>query len=275
MNWSNNLLAAAVVGAVWSPAAGAQVRIFPTAKAFEYPDGSLRASGTVGRIISVRRGESAFGAEREAEVWVGEALPVLGWGADPGSPFLGLTVRVSGRFSLDDPKSALISNDWVAGVHIVGDHGPWRLAGELFHESSHLGDEYADRFEVSRIDWTRNLLALWLSRRLGPATLHTTGSYVLIDEPDLPRWAGGAGVDLGWVAGRLGGAVVRPAFGGFVAVDGFADGALTASIRAGIDLVRENRRLGLALVALDGVSPQRQFYDRKTRYWGFELRFDW
>lgn len=275
MTWLNNVMLGVLGCLAGAGSVSAQARLFPSAKPFEYPDGSLRTSGTVGRIVSVRLAESAFGPEQEADVWIGENVPVVGLGAGPAAPFLGLTIRVSGRFSLDDPKSALISNDWVAGIHVVTDRGPWRLAAELLHESSHLGDEYAARFDAQRVDWTRNFVALWVARSLGPATLHATGSWVLIDELDLPRWAGGAGADVATSLGQLAGAEVRPMAGGFVAVDGFAGGEVTATLRAGLDLVRSGQRLGVALVALDGVSPQRQFYDRRTRYWGFELRFDW
>src|SRR5689334_24516959 len=33
--------------------------------------------------------------------------------------------------------------------------GRWTVTGEIYHESSHLGDEYSDRFSASRLDWTR------------------------------------------------------------------------------------------------------------------------
>jgi len=34
--------------------------------------------------------------------------------------------------------------------------GHWRPAFELYHESSHLGDEYRDDFKCPRLDWTAN-----------------------------------------------------------------------------------------------------------------------
>ena len=70
---------------------------------------------------------------------------------------LGFGTQVYGRFSLQDPKSALISNDWVVGLNTTASLGAWTLTGEVYHESSHLGDEYGDRFDVDRLDWTREV----------------------------------------------------------------------------------------------------------------------
>ena len=41
--------------------------------------------------------------------------------------------------------------------------GAWTLTGELYHESSHLGDEYGDRFDADRLDWTREVASGWVS----------------------------------------------------------------------------------------------------------------
>ena len=71
---------------------------------------------------------------------------------------LGFGTQVYGRFSLGDRKSALISNDWVVGINTTAVLGAWRLTGEVYHESSHLGDEYGDRFGASRLDWTREVV---------------------------------------------------------------------------------------------------------------------
>ena len=41
-----------------------------------------------------------------------------------------------------DSKSALISNDWVVGFNGTATLAAWAFMPELYHESSHLGDEY-------------------------------------------------------------------------------------------------------------------------------------
>ena len=93
----------------------AQARAFPSVEAFDYPAAGPRATGIVGRVVQERLGDSRFGPEREADVWVGANLPLLSLSGGNRPAFLGLTMRVGGRFSLDDPRSSLISNDWVVG----------------------------------------------------------------------------------------------------------------------------------------------------------------
>jgi hypothetical protein len=268
-------LAALVVLLLAAPGPlGAQVSLFPDVEAFEYPIGAARATGIVGRLLSVSRGESRYGAEREAEATIGEVVPVLGFGSGATRVHLDLGVRVTGRFSLDDPRSALVSNDWYVGIQSVVATRSAALALELYHESSHLGDEYAERFLVRRLDWTREVAALWLRLGGGPLRVHATGSWALIDELDLPN--GGAGVGLDWrgSAGRALGTRVMPVLGVFAESVEYADWKVTTSARAGIELGERNRRVGVSLVYLNGLSTQRQFFRERSRYLGAELRFE-
>ena len=162
--------------------AAAQARIFPDVQSFELPEASPRVHGLVGRIFSARRGDSEFGREPEAEVAVGENFPVVALRRGERPVTLGFGTQVYGRFSLGDRKSALISNDWVVGLNTTAALGAWTVTGELYHESSHLGDEYSDRFSATRLDWTREVAAAWLSYGTGPVRITGNLSYVLIDE---------------------------------------------------------------------------------------------
>lgn len=271
-NGSRFFLVSAVGILAGSPLAHAQTRLFPSAEPFEYPLGASRSSGVTGRLISERRLESLFGAEREADVSIGENVPVLALSRSPRPSFLGLTIRVLGRFSLDDPKTALISNDWVVGVHGVVDRGPWRVVGELYHESSHLGDEYAERFSsvgVRRLDWTREVASVWVRRSIGPVALHLVTSYNLVDQFRLPRGALGFGVDY-----RSGRGVVRPVAGVYAESVQYGGWKVTTTARGGVEFQGAQGKVALGLVYLNGLSQQRQFFRRQSRYYGFELRFD-
>jgi hypothetical protein len=264
-------------GPATAHAAWAQDRVFPRVPSFELPEASPRVHGVVGRIVSARRGDSDFGSEPEAEVGLGENFPVLALRGGDRPITLGFGTQVYGRFSLGDRKSALISNDWVVGLNTTALLGRWSLTGELYHESSHLGDEYSDRFDAARLDWTREVAAVWLSYGTGPVRLTGSLSYALIDELDLKRPGGALAADYeGRPFGRVLGAPVR-AVGG-VYVDGNAETRwrLSTSAKIGVALTRDGggRELGLALIAHDGLSTQRQFFRRESRYIGGELRFD-
>jgi hypothetical protein len=254
-----------------------QTRIFPNVPSFELPLASPRVHGLVGRLISARRGESDFGREAEAEVAVGEDFPVLALRRGPRPISLGFGTQVYGRFSLGDRKSALISNDWVVGLNTSASLGAWTLTGEIYHESSHLGDEYGDRFGASRLDWTREVASAWVSYGAGRFRVLGNLSYVLIDELNLDRPGGALAVDF---QGRPIGTVLG---GSLRAVGGvFFDGAaatswrISSSAKLGLVLASpaNGREVGIALIAHDGLSTQRQFFRRESRYIGAELRFD-
>jgi len=255
----------------------AQGRIFPDVRSFELPEASPRVHGLVGRIFSARRGDSEFGQEPEAEVAVGENFPVLALRRGERPVTLGFGTQVYGRFSLGDRKSALISNDWVVGLNTTAALGAWTLTGEIYHESSHLGDEYSDRFGATRLDWTREVAAAWLT--YGPGPVHITGnlSYVLIDELDLERPGAALAADYeGRPFGHFLGGPVRPVGGIFFQGEAATDWRISTSAKLGIAVSRSGgrREIGFALIAHDGLSTQRQFFRRESRYIGGELRFD-
>jgi hypothetical protein len=255
----------------------AQARIFPDVQSFELPEASPRVHGLVGRIFSARRGDSEFGREPEAEVGVGENFPVLALRRGERPVTLGFGTQVYGRFSLGDRKSALISNDWVVGLNTTAALGAWSITGEIYHESSHLGDEYSDRFSATRLDWTREVAAAWLSYGTGPVRITGNLSYVLIDELDLDRPGAALAADYeGRPFGHLLGGPVRPVGGIFFQGEAATNWRISTSAKLGIAVSRSGgrREIGLALIAHDGLSTQRQFFRHESSYIGGELRFD-
>jgi hypothetical protein len=255
----------------------AQERVFPRVPAFEMPEASPRVHGLVGRIISARRGESEFGAEPEADVAIGENLPVLALREGPKPITLGFGTQVYGRFSLGDKKSALISNDWVVELNTTALLGAWSLTGEIYHESSHLGDEYSERFGATRLDWTREVAAAWVSYGRGPLRLTGNLSYVLIDELDLDRPGGALAADYeGRPFGRFLGAPVRIVGGVFFESWAATSWRVSSSAKLGFALAGSEggREIGISLIAHDGLSTERQFFRHESRYIGGELRFD-
>src|SRR3954467_14165788 len=97
--------------------AAARPRLFPAVTSFELPEASPRVHGLVGRLMTATRGDSRFGQEHEGEVVLGENFPILALKEGKHPIILGLGSQVYGRFSLTDPKSALISTDWVVGLN--------------------------------------------------------------------------------------------------------------------------------------------------------------
>ncbi len=253
----------------------AQDRFFPDVASFELPIAAPRPAAFSGRIIKESIGDDAFGDEVEADVGIGENFPILAVRRGRRPVTLGFGVVASGRFSLDDSRTALISNDWQVGFTLHADLAPWELALEAYHESSHLGDEYIQRFGASRLDWTREVVALWAGYRTGGLRFMGSVGNAVVDELGLSPWLGQAGVD--YRAGRVSplGLAAQPLLGIYVAGGSATGWRLSTSAKLGLAFsgARVGRELRLSLVGHDGLSTQRQFYRSRSRYVGMEIEF--
>jgi Protein of unknown function (DUF1207) len=263
--------------AAWFPIRSLLAQRFLPAnvQAFELPAASPRATGFAGRIISASVGDSRFGAETEADVNIGENIPVYLLTRSPTPWLIDFGVGNESRFSLTDPKSALISTDWTVGFDVSGRVGRFPVAVRLYHESSHLGDEYADHFAAPRIDWTREYTMGWVGVPLGPLTLRGAFGWVLHDQLGLKRGLAEAAVDYR-SRGFLAGGMAARWVGGLdsqSAAD--VNWQWSTSARFGIELgPLVGHRVAFSIVGHTGLSTQRQFYTARSRYLGGEIRFD-
>ncbi|MGH7561127.1 MAG: DUF1207 domain-containing protein [Gemmatimonadales bacterium] len=257
--------------------AGAQSWVLPRdVPPFELPLASPRTSALVGRIIHLSRGESRFGAEWEAEPALGEILPLFALSRGRVPVVIHLGAEVYGRFSLADGTSAHISNDWHVNLIGTARVRSWQFAFEAYHESSHLGDEYRDRFEVPRLDWSRGILGVWLGYTIGGLDLRGNASYAALDALDLERSALALAADYRGRPGWLLGAATQAIAALHADAQAYTDWRPTYSGRAGVRFseARASRGLAVLLTFLSGQSTQRQFYSRRSRYVGVEVRFD-
>jgi hypothetical protein len=183
---------------------------------------------------------------------------------------------VYGRFSLDDSKTALISVDWVAGLNATALLGALAATMEVYHESSHLGDEYGDRFQAPRLDWSREVVAGWATYGAGRWRLTSGVSYVLYDGLSLPKTAAALGLDYGGGRHSVLIRAVEPVMGLYVEAAAATQWRLSNSAKLGLAFRRGDgtRRVGVALIAHDGLSTQRQFFRQESQYLGLEMRFD-
>jgi hypothetical protein len=271
----HSALALGLLAGIVAPPLSAQSRFFPDVQSFEFPTASPRTAGLAGRLLQESIGDDQFGAGREADVSIGEDFPVFALRRGPRDITLGFGVQVTGRFSLDDPKSALVSNDWQVGfnTHFNLDH--WDLDLQLYHESSHLGDEYIKRFDARRLDWTREILALWVGYRTGNFRFASSLSKVLVDELDLSPWMGAAGIDFRGKGMALLGQRAHPIAGVFAEMASATKWRTSTSAKLGLAFpgARLGKELRLSIIGHHGLSTQRQFYRSSSRYIGMEIEF--
>ncbi|MCU0622167.1 MAG: DUF1207 domain-containing protein, partial [Gemmatimonadales bacterium] len=149
--------AALAVASLLLPAAlGAQQLPHHALPPFELPLAAPRATGTIARLMAVQDADDRFGPGLQAEVALGENQPLLRLrgGASPMS--LGAGGAVVGRFNLGDSRTSLVSADWRIDLNANLRFGRrWNIVLFVEHESSHVGDEYVDRFPDDSTGWAR------------------------------------------------------------------------------------------------------------------------
>lgn len=208
-----------------------------------------------------------------ASVALGEYFGVAsGFFGEAGSSQIGIQAAVFALFNLDAPSSDLINADYWIGLPISYRRGPWSYLIRLYHQSSHLGDEFIlgnpgiDRVNLSYEDLEGLVSYEWEQWRL-----YGGGGYIVHSEPALAPKQLHGGVE--FVKTR---AVRNLNFvaAADVRVSEELDWRRSRSYQAGFEY-RSNgsRRVRLMLEHFRGYSPNGQFYREPLRYTGLGLYF--
>jgi hypothetical protein len=120
-------------------------------------------------------GSTAFGASIGIVRWAGTA--------EGDGVQLGLAGGVFAQFDMLAPSMDLMNADYVIGVPLS--FSAYGLTGRvrLYHQSSHLGDEFLLRTQSQRINLSFEALEVLFSGGLGPWRIYGGGEYLLRHEP--------------------------------------------------------------------------------------------
>ena len=107
---------------------------------------------TAAKLMVVTRNATQLDETWEGEAALGTPIPlyVLSGDTPEHSLVLGVQGGVFARFSLSTESRDLISSDWVFALPLVLRRGGHWVRVRYFHQSSHLGDEYSEAFDVYR-----------------------------------------------------------------------------------------------------------------------------
>jgi hypothetical protein len=208
-------------------------------------------------------------------------------GSKPGNGFqMSINGSVFAQFDLGVPSYDLINADYIIGIPITIRGGPFSTRLRLYHQSSHLGDEFLLRENnptFARENISFESAEMLLSLDGGPVRVYGGGEYLLRRDPkDLERYVAHGGLELrparrlvrfGSVAG------VRFVAGGDVKASQEQDWKPAISVRTGFEFDRPRdtdppgRRWGLLGEAYHGPSPYGQFFRRDVRYYGVGVHF--
>jgi hypothetical protein len=219
------------------------------------------------------------GLNTVAAVSVGDEFELYQSPGLGGAWGVGIQAAVFALFDLDAQSKDLINADYWVGIPLSWRSGPDSAVLRLYHQSSHLGDEYLLRSagnRRARVNLSYEVVDLKLSHEfLGRAIRIYGGGGVLFDqEPSdirrgLAQW--GAELRSPWTvaADRL-----RP-----VAAIDFqsteeSDWRVDVSARAGVELIgsaNPDRVVQLMLEYYRGRNPNGQFFLNEVEFYGVGL----
>ena len=187
----------------------------------------------------------------------------------------GLQLNVEGglfaQFNLSTPSYDLINADYTIGIPATYRRGDNSLRFRIYHQSSHLGDEFLQSNNPpQRVNFSYEAVELIYSREWGGWRVYGGGEYLVHKEPaELKPASAHGGIEyrgkkpLVW-DGRLVGGVDMKSFEEHA-------WAIDTSVKVGLEFGRPNpgqRSLRLMALWYKGFDPRGQFYKFKVDYFG-------
>jgi hypothetical protein len=231
-------------------------------------------------FVSYQRGEfpEAIGTRDLAAVGISDGFGLVRFGGPrPGEGLqLGIEAGVFAQFDLGSPSDDLVNADYVVGVPLTFRVRSFSGRLRVFHQSSHLGDEFLGRTEIQNEGLSFEAVDMILSLELGAFRIYGGGEYAFSRSPETldPYVAhAGAEVRVGPVRGpRLVAALD-------VKSSEQRDWEPAWSARAGVEVAHWSspdhppRLFSVVGEYYDGPSPYGQFFLDETRFFGVGFHF--
>ncbi|MFH1379942.1 MAG: DUF1207 domain-containing protein [bacterium] len=212
-----------------------------------------------------------------ASVSFGEIFNFIQSNAFYGKYDIGIQGAVFAVFNLDAPSKDLVNADYFVGIPISYAYDQMSMQVRVFHQSSHLGDEFLLRNRVERINLSYESIDLKTSYVIKNAFRIYAGSgYIFHKEPqDLKPWLLHYGIEYQcpciYVNGKL-----RPVIGADFKQWQEVEWSTDSSLHFGFQFENpklDERKIQLLIEYFTGHSPNGQFFDRKIEYIGTGVHF--
>jgi len=184
---------------------------------------------------------------------------------------LGLAGAIFARFNMDAPSHDLINADYTIGIPVTYRKGDNSLRFRVYHQSSHLGDEFLQSVNPpERVNLSYEAIELIYSREWQGWRVYGGGESLIHKEPaDLKPMSAHWGIEYcGSKQLVLNG---RPVVGLDMKSFEEHNWAIDTSVKAGLEFGHPNpgqRRLRLMAEWYNGFDPHGQFYNNKVEYFG-------
>ncbi len=192
----------------------------------------------------------------------------------------GLQISLDGalfaQFNLNSASHDLINADYTVGVPVTYRSGAFSARFRLYHQSSHLGDEFLLRYKPERVNLSYEAVQLLVSGEKGFWRAYGGGEYMGDRDPATLRpWGLQAGLEY-----RQGDRyLLRGRFLAGLDVKSYEENEWrpSYSLKAGLEFGLPDpgrRHLRFLLEGYRGYSPYGQFYRERVQYLGFGVSFN-
>lgn len=235
--------------------------------------------------VSYLRGDADEFATDVGSVGVSDGFGLLRFGSTrPGDGVqISLTGGVFAQFDLASHSYDLINADYVIALPITMRTGDFSARARVYHQSSHLGDEFLLRADhPDRENLSFEALDVLLSQDISALRVYAGGEYYVDREPvALPRKLAHGGAEFRPPASLRFGNVGTARFIAAVDVKMVSEREWTTGVsaRAGVEIGRAresgapSRRWSLLYEFYDGPSPYGQFFQDNVRLMGIGVHF--
>jgi Protein of unknown function (DUF1207) len=217
-----------------------------------------------------------------ASVSFGETIPFYrsNFGNSSAQWEAGLQAGVFSDFNLGSSSSDLVNTDFIASLYSSIRVGQFSAFGRIYHQSSHLGDEFllrASNSKFERVNLSYEGADLKLSYEFPYGVrIYGGGGGLFHKEPSaLKIWSAQYGIEFRspW---RIDFASLRPVIAADIKNYDENNWSLDISARAGVEF--ENlqvlgRKLQILAEYYNGYSPSGQFYKEKVEYIGLGAHY--
>lgn len=181
---------------------------------------------------------------------------------------MGLQPGVHGIFDLNAPSKDLVNADYRLGIPFDYRIDSFSMEAAVFHQSSHLGDEFVFRVQTPRLNLSYEGVTLKVSQDIGPLRLIAGFGKLVHSQPEgLAPWWAMQGLE--WTPS------LRESLAGVLAVHveehQKTDWHVDVSVRVGIEFVnpgKSRRRFQILLEYFRGQDPNGQFFTERIETLG-------